>query len=57
MNKLDIKITNITSHNAFKNCLLSVIRPFHFRTFKIDNPVRLQFLTKLQIALSYLNEH
>ena len=23
-NKLDIKITNITSHNAFKKCSLSV---------------------------------
>ena len=38
MNKLDIKITNITSHNAFKNSLLSFVRPFHFRTSEIHNP-------------------
>ena len=40
-NKLDIKITNITSHNTFKKSLLSVIWPLHFDTFGIHNPVGL----------------
>ena len=40
-NKLDIKITNLTSHDNFKNSSLSFIRPLHFDTFGIHNPVAL----------------
>ena len=55
-NKLDIKITNITSHNAFKNSLLSFIQPFLFHIFRIHISVGLQLLTKLWLALSHFNE-
>ena len=40
-NKLDIKITNIASHNTFKNSLLSFIRLLHFDKFGIHNPAQL----------------
>ena len=56
-NKLDIKITNITSHNTFKSSLLSFIRPLHCDTFGIHNPIGLQLLTRLRTGLSHLNEH
>ena len=56
-NKLDIKITNKTSHNTFKNSLLRFIRPLHCDTFGIYNPIGLQLLTRLRTGLSYLNEH
>ena len=55
-NKLDIKIVN-TSQITFKNSLLSFIQPLHFDTFEICNTVVLQLLTRLQLGLSYLNEH
>ena len=57
LNKLDIKITNIISHNSFKNSLLSFIRPLHCDTFGIHNPIGLQLLTRLRMGLSHLNEH
>ena len=56
-NKLDVRITNITSHNAFKNYLLSFIRLLHFDIFGIHKPVGLQLLTRLQLGLSQLNQH
>ena len=56
-NKLDIKITNVTSHNSFKSSLLSFIRPLHCDTFRIHDPVGLQILTTLRTGLSHLNEH
>ena len=55
-NKLDIKITNITSHNSFKNYLLSFIRQLNCDTFGIHNPIGLQLLTRFRIGLSHLNE-
>ena len=36
-NKLDIKITNITSYDAFKKSLSSFIQSLHFHTFEIHN--------------------
>ena len=56
-NKLDIKITNVTSHNAFKSSLLSFVRPLHCDTFGIHNPIGLKILTRLRTGLSNLNEH
>ena len=50
-----LKITNITSHKAFKNSLLRLIQPLHFDTFGIHNPVELQLLTRLRLGLSHLN--
>ena len=50
-------VTNIRSHNAFKNSLLSFVRPLHFDTFRIHNPVGLQLLTRLRMGQSHLNEH
>ena len=43
-NKLDEKNANITSHNVFKNSLLSFLRLFHFDTFGIHNPAGLTVL-------------
>ena len=54
--KLDIKITNITSHNTFQNSLLSFIQPLHCDTFGIRNPLGLLLLTRLRMGLSHLNE-
>ena len=56
-NKLDIKITNITSHNTFKSSLLSFTRLLHCDTFGIHHPIGLQLLTRLRTGLSHLNEH
>ena len=56
-NKLDIKITNITSHNTFKSSLLSFVRPLHCNTFGIHNLIGLQILTRLRTGLSHLNKH
>ena len=56
-NKLNIKITNLTSHNTFKSSLLSFIRPLHCDTFGIHNPIGLQILARLRTGLSNLNEH
>ena len=47
-NKLDIKITNITSHNTFKSSSLSFTRLLHCDTFRIHNPIGLQLLTRLR---------
>ena len=40
-NNFDIKITSITSQNTLEKSLLSFIRPLHFDTFGIHNPVGL----------------
>ena len=56
-NKLDINIENMTSYTAFKNALLSFIRPKHVETFGIHNPIRMQLLTRLRLGFSHLNEH
>ena len=56
-NKVDIKITNIASHNTFKNSLLSFIWPLRYDTSRIHIPTGLQLLTKLQMCLSHLNGH
>ena len=55
--KLDIKITNITSHDALKKSLLSFIKLLHFDTFEIHNPVGLHLLTRLLWGLSHFNEY
>ena len=47
----------MTSYTAFKNALLSFIRPKHVDTFGIHNPIGMQLLTKLRLGFSYLNEH
>ena len=56
-NKLDIKITNITSNDTLKSSLLNFIRSLLFDTFGIHNPIGIQLLTRLQTGLSHLNEH
>ena len=56
-NKLDINIKSMTSYTAFKNALLSFIRPKHVDTFGIHNPIGLQLLTRLRLGFSHLNEH
>ena len=56
-NKLDINIKSATSYTAFKNVLLSFIRPKHVDTFGIHNPTGLQLLTRLRLGFSQLNEH
>ena len=47
----------MTSYTAFKNALLSFIRPKHVDTFGIHNPIGLQLLTRLRLGFSHLNEH
>ena len=47
----------MTSYTAFKNALLSFIRPNHADTFGIHNPTGLQLLTRLRLGFSDLNEH
>ena len=56
-NKLDINIKSLTSYTAFKNALLSFIRPKHVDTFGIHNPIALQLLTRLRLGFSHLNGH
>ena len=56
-NKRGITITIITSDNAFKNSLLSFIRPLNFDIFGIRNSVKLQLLARLRLGLSHLNEY
>ena len=56
-NKLDINIKSMTSYTAFKNALLSFIRPKHVDTFGIHNPIGLQLLTRLRLGFSHLNKH
>ena len=57
LNKLDVKITNITSCNAFKKFLWSLIEPLHFDIFGIHNPVGWQLVKRLHLGWSHLNEH
>ena len=47
----------MTSYTAFKNALLSFIRPKHVDTFGIHNPIGLQLLTRLRLGFSHLNKH
>ena len=47
----------MTSCTVFKNALLSFIRPKHFDTFGIHNPIGLQLLTRARLGFSHLNEH
>ena len=56
-NKLDINIKSVTSYTAFKNALLSFIRPKHVDTFGIRNPIGMQLLTRLRLGFGHLNEH
>ena len=46
----------MTSYTAFKNALLSFIRPKHVDTFGIHNPLGMQLLTRLQLGFSNLNK-
>ena len=56
-NKPDINIKSMTPYTAFKNALLSFLRPKHIDTFGIHNPIGLQLLTRLRFGFSHLNEH
>ena len=56
-NKLEINIKNMTSYIAFKNALLSFIRPKHVDTFGTHNPIGMQLLARLRLDFSHLNEH
>ena len=47
----------MTSYTAFKDALLSFIRPKHVDTFGIHNPTGMQLLTRLRLGFSHLNEH
>ena len=47
----------MTSYTAFKNALLSFIRPKHLDTFGIHNLIGMQMLTRLRLGFSHLNEH
>ena len=47
----------MTSYTAFKNSLLSFIRPKQVDTFGIHNPIGIQLLTRLRLGFSHLNEH
>ena len=47
----------MTSYTAFKNALLTFIRPKHVDTFGIHNPIRMQLLARLRLGFSHLNEH
>ena len=62
LNKLDIKITHITvlSFLVFSFLVLSslsFIRPLHCDAFGIHNPIGLQLLRRLRMALSHQNEY
>ena len=54
--KLDINIKSMMSYTAFKNALLSFIRPKHVDEFVIHNPIGLQLLMRLRLRFSHLNE-
>ena len=56
-NKLDINIKSMTSYTAFKNALLSFIRPKHVDTLGIHNPIGLQLLKRLRLGFGHLSEH
>ena len=45
------------SYAAFKNALLSFIRPKHVDTFGIHNPNGKEMLTRLRLGFSHLNQH
>ena len=47
----------MTSYTAFKNALLTFIRPKHVDTFGMYNPIGIQLLTRFRLGLSHLNEH
>ena len=47
----------MTSYTAFKNALLSFIRPKHVDTFGIHNPIGMQLLTRLRLGFSPFNRH
>ena len=47
----------MTSYTAFKNALLSFIRPKHVDIFGIHNLIGMQLLTRPQLGFSHLNEH
>jgi len=55
--RLDYSIRNSESISAFKNKLLSSIRPIQNQVFNIFDPNGLKFLTRLRLGFSHLNEH
>ena len=56
-NKLKINIKSIKSYTAFKNVLLSFIRPKHVDICGIHNPIGMQLLKRLWLGVSHLNEY
>ena len=54
---LDDSIRNSESISAFKNKLISLIRPCQNSVFNIFDPIGLKFLTRLRLGFSHLNEH
>ena len=56
-NKLDRKIKNSESIEAFKKRILSFIRPSPNSTFNCHNPKGIELLSRLRLGLSHLREH
>ena len=54
---LDDSIRNSEFISAFKNKLISLIRPCQNSVFNIFDPIGLKFLTRLRLGFSHLNEH
>ena len=54
---LDSSIINSNSLEVFKSKLLAFIRPVQRSIYNVLHPQDLQFLTRLRLGLSHLNEH
>ena len=55
LNGTNLTLILNTAYTAFKNALLSSIRPKHVDTFRIHNPIGLQLLTRLRLGFSHLS--
>ena len=56
-NNLDLNIRNVGSFNAFKNNILSFIRPTPNNVFKCENHRGIKLITRLCVGLSHMPEH
>ena len=56
-NKLDANFKNAKSYMCFRNSLLKIGRSVQNSIYKIFNPLGINFLTRLRLGLSHLNEH
>ena len=53
-NKLGLKIRDSATLDSFKNQILNFIGPRRDSPFKLHNPLKVDFLTRLKVGLSQL---